>query len=188
MIDAELALDLDQIFEEGADRPWTLQGLGMLRTYLPGNRRLHIWHPDFATSGVTDLHTHPWDFESQILLGEVHQNRFTETLDLPENYVRQAITCGPGGGVCGGPEPVYLEEGPGEVYAAGESYRQEANEIHRSQPLRGTVTLLDRTVRGDGETAYVFWRAGSSWVSAEPRPAARWEVDAFLDAAREWMT
>jgi hypothetical protein len=45
-------------------RQWTVQGLGMLRTYLPDNARLHIWNPALKFEEVSEHHTHPWDLVS----------------------------------------------------------------------------------------------------------------------------
>ena len=55
-----------QVMENPFNYEWELQGFGMLRTYIDKDTRLQIWLKDFIVPGVTDIHTHPWDFESFI--------------------------------------------------------------------------------------------------------------------------
>ena len=157
---------------ENPTRKWTLQGLGMLRTYVDEaeTMRLHIWDSRFAVPGVSEMHTHPWDMVSRVVSGEVYNRKFVPT-DGGYPYMRQKLLCGAGGGLCGVPERVELSTGKGELVLPGESYSQAWHEIHVSEPADGTVTLIRRVFGSDRDHAYVFWPEGEEWVSAEPRQA-----------------
>lgn len=180
---------------EHADRyEWSLQGFGMLRTYLSKEVRLHVWNSRFAVPNVSTIHDHPWDFTSLIVSGRVTQYRFTESADpnIGEPFSRQTIRCGVGGGLVHGcemnaPELVRLRRSYLETYDTGERYGQTANEVHHSLPDDGTVTIVERTFRADTEHARVYYNT-QEWVSAEPRPATQGEVQRAIAAALEVWT
>jgi len=157
-------------------RQWTLQGFGMLRTYLDLDHvyRLHIWSKDHAVPNVSELHTHPWAFQSLIVGGEVCNERYEE--GDGRRYHRQLIKCGVGGCLVGEPDLVELVGKPSELYVEGDVYSQRPEEIHRSVPADGTVTLLERQFGADVDHAHVYFPEGTSWVSAEPRDATDKEV------------
>jgi hypothetical protein len=167
---------------------WTLQGLGMLRCYLKPEVRLHVWDSGFKAPGVSELHTHPWNFHSLVVAGKVRNYRYVETTEgasqgtgqqIPRR--RQTIRCGEGGGLIGEPVDVLLAEQPTETFEAGETYTQEAAEIHKSIPEDGTVTIIEREFKPDTEHAYVYFQG--EWGTAEPRAAKPEEVYAILGNA-----
>lgn len=172
---------------------WTLQGFGMLRCYLSPEVRLHVWDSRFKAPNVSELHTHPWDFCSLVVAGEVRNHRFVETAEgahqgsgqqIPRK--RQTIRCGEGGGLVGEPVDVFLAEQPTETFGEGDSYAQMANEIHRSIPEDGTVTIIERRFKADTEHAYVYFQG--EWGTAEPRPATPDEVETILAGAlKRWF-
>lgn len=170
---------------------WSIQGLGMLRTYLSPDTRLHIWDASAKMEGASELHTHPWDFDSFVVVGSVRNYRFEmEALGSHGasgiKRMRQTIRCGEGGGLIGEPVPVVLKELPTETYEEGQSYRQAAEEIHRSAPDDGTITIITREFRDDTEHAYVYFR--DEWGTAEPRPATRQEIARITrNALRAWF-
>jgi hypothetical protein len=47
--------------------------------------------------------------------------------------------------------------------------------IHETDAEDGTVTIIRKTPTGD-DSARVFWKVGTTWGSAEPRPATPDEV------------
>jgi hypothetical protein len=174
---------------------WTLQGLGMLRTYLGADKavRLHVWDDRYIFDPrPSELHTHPWDLLSYIVAGTVVNTRYTEATATErywtgENgaaeYMRQRILCGIGGGLQEEPsaaEKVVLVEQPAEFYSAGDVYKQRADEVHKSNPRAGTVTLVRRTFGEDVDHADVFWTPGGEWITAEPRAATPEEVYQIL--------
>lgn len=183
---------VESILEHPEGHEWSIQGLGMLRTYLAGpDLRLHIWDRRAGAEGASQMHTHPWHFDGYVVAGKVYNRRYVPASiwDSGAPFHRQRIFCGVGGG----PEeeaPVdtvrlYVPET--EAIFAGQMYQQDADEIHVSEPEDGTVTLIHRHFREDRDHAYVFWPEGEEWVTAEPRVATPEEVRAICDGALEVM-
>lgn len=174
-----------QILQHATAFDWSLQGLGMLRMYLSREVRLHVWDGRFAVPDASIIHTHPWDFESRVISGEVRQFRYSENNGV-HTHKRQAILCGPSGCADGEPVLVSLGREPLETYGTGTSYTQFAAEIHESLPTPGTVTVVERTFHEDTEHAFVYYQ-GETWVEATPRPATLDEVTAITSLAlRRW--
>jgi hypothetical protein len=172
-----------------ATREWSVQGFGMLRTYLdPAKRyRLNVWHSRFKMPHVSTIHDHPWHFTSWIIAGRFLNQRHTiktvhyaagryRVSAAPPNFHCQRIKTGPGGGPAGEVSDVFLLPLQPELYDAGDTYHQRADEVHASHYEDGTVTLNDRTRLEDGEHARVFWPYGTKWVDAQPRAATELEV------------
>jgi len=187
-----------KILENYGAYSWSLQGLGMLRLSLSREIRMHVWDNRYAVPGVSTVHDHPWDFESEIIVGEMRNVRYhchgalkIAHFRYPNHdpkYNKQTIICGPGGCAMGEPEAVFLDREPPERYLAGSVYVQKRDEIHDSKFIDGTVTLVTRTFYEDTEHAHVFWQ-GDKWVSAEPRPANLVEVRAIVNNALEtWFS
>jgi hypothetical protein len=175
--------DIRKILENPLDREWSIQGLGMLRTYLDDKKvqRLHVWSDEARGmwDGASELHTHPWDMISIIMAGRLEQHRFVAflpTLKEPATHMQQKILCGEGGGLCGLPERALLRQMSPEFYKEGDVYRQGWWEIHRTRPADGTVTIIARDFTSDPDHAFVYWPVGEDWVSAEPRPATEDEI------------
>lgn len=182
---------------------WTLQGFGMLRTYISKETRLHIWDHGYRVRDVTDVHDHPWHFNSLVISGTIINTRYKvhpcshtdeqiEALRIRTPFVKSTIVCGVGGGnhvatVKERGERVWLEPLEPETYTTGKIYRQEANEVHHSSFGSGTVTLVTREFQKDTEHAHVFFKADQEWVSAEPRDAKPVEIeDICKNALRNW--
>lgn len=102
---------------------------------------------------------------------------------LDFNKVR--ITCGANACTTGPVSAVKLLPQELETYVEGQSYRQNADEIHRSTPERGTVSIITRRFLDDTEHANVYWRGDGGWVDAAPRPATPEEVRAITRYALE---
>ncbi len=174
-------------------RAWSVQGLGMLRLYLAPHIRLHVWDRQLLVPGASPLHTHPWDFESFVVAGQMMNRRYLEgSIPVPEGslfrFNRVKIQCGEAAHAVGAAEQVALEERPYEYYTAGDSYRQQAEEIHWSLPEDGTVTICTRQFREDRDHAFVYWRGKGPWVDAKPRPATDDEVvDVCHRALETWF-
>lgn len=179
---------------------WSLQGFGMLRTYFSKEVRMHIWNDQYRVPNVSDMHTHPWGFTSHIVKGNLVNMLFTrvEGVVVP-NFVEGRIVCGTGGGL----DKAKMEGTPirgvalayaqsvehRHIYVSGETYSQDADEIHRTVAARGTVTLVERRfVKEDQDRALVFWPIGQEWVPAEPRPATTEEIDAICThSLKKWF-
>lgn len=167
-----------KILENPLGHCWTLQGLGMLRLYLDDGLRMHVWDDRYQVNDVSQMHTHPWNFKSTVVAGEVENLLFIESSDLNEEaipYNKQKILCGEGGHLIDEPEKIWLVARRPQWYPEGYTYMELAEQIHVSRPKRGTVTIVEREFLEDNDHAYVFWHDGE-WVSAEPRPALNDEI------------
>lgn len=177
---------IDDILAHPFDRDWSIQGFGMLRTYLDDEHvgRLHIWDTDTAVDEVSTIHDHPWDFTSRIVRGEIRNQRFVmhDSETAPKFYTAR-IRCGEGGGLVSEPKLAAICSEGVERYEAGGTYSMLAPELHESFPSRGAVTVIERKFHADKDIATVCWRSGE-WVSAEPRPATRDEIEHFISLAR----
>lgn len=170
---------------------WSVQGLGMLRLYLDPDKqcRLHVWDPDLVVPDVTRIHTHPWDFESTVIAGEVVNEAFYAVVgwDNPvvagHRYLEQALKCGEDAHLTSVPQKVRLSPRPLEVIHAGRTYSQERSIPHASWPAPGTVTLVSRTFYPDRDHAFVYYREGETWVDAAPRRATPDEIRNAVDKA-----
>jgi len=180
-------------------REWSVQRFGMIRCYFGEQKRyrLNLWTSKLAVPGVSIIHDHPWDFTSWVIGGQFTNVRYAvATIDYgryrvssgPATHHCQTIKTGEGGGPVGEVSDVYLHPMQPELYWEGDTYKQIAEEVHASYYEEGTVTLNDRTKRGDGEHARVFWPIGQTWVDAQPRIATEDEVwRATRIALREWF-
>jgi hypothetical protein len=192
-INQEITTKLVQnMLEHPARYDWTLQGLGMLRTYLDSDRtlRLHVWTEAGANEGVSELHTHPWDFTSLVIAGEVINRIYIKEHGISgdKEWQEQTIKCGEGGGLVGEPAIVELSEMPITRYRDGATYSQFASQIHQSSPADGTVTVIKRVFGEDTEHAYVYFPVGAEWVTAEPRLATEDEVALITrNALEKWF-
>jgi hypothetical protein len=166
---------------------WSLQGMGMLRLHLPGAYRLHVWDSRYRVPNVSMIHDHlQWGLHSTIIAGELTNRRYAMDADGEPHLFR---TLKPGYGYywkddaqrCG------LRALRAITYGPGGEYEQEPAEIHQSDPLDGTVTLMHKRPTAD-ESARVFWPDGEQWVSAEPRRATPEEVaDITGHALERWF-
>ena len=176
---------INEVLAHPLDYEWSIQGFGMLRTYLDDEHvhRLHIWDVDAAVQDVSTIHDHPWDFTSRIVGGAIRNQRFViHGSDAAPEFWRARIRCGEGGHMLTEPERVRICSEGVEQYVRGQSYSMLAPELHESFPSRGAVTVISRSFHADRDTATVCWRSGD-WVTAEPRPATRAEIEHFAALA-----
>lgn len=167
---------------------WTAQGLGMLRVYLRPEVRLHIWSRLLINPGVSTIHTHPWDFTSYVISGQMIDHEYVESHQpKAKPFMRQKILCGEGGGLKDSPEFVQLAQLDRKIYNPGDCYQHAAHHIHDSRFIDGTITLVTREFKDDTDHAYVYWPATSSWGTAEPRKATTEEVVRVTDQAIELL-
>jgi hypothetical protein len=171
------------VLENASKLEWSLQGLGMLRLYIGGNTRLHVWDRRFMVPGATPIHDHQqWALHSTVLSGRMRNYRFLEsTRGTRYNY--KTIRAGYGCVDLSDSAPIMLARQPVEIYSVGDSYHQLPAEIHESDPIDGTVTIMRKFPTKDPDAARVFWLEGGEWGSAEPRPATSMEVDAITQHA-----
>ena len=165
---------------------WTVQGFGMMRTYIPAPEsqkrfRFNVWNSALAVPHVSVIHDHPWSFDSWIINGKFRNRRLVEDFFNGTPYHWMTIKTGEGGGSSAQRFTMGLRELPAEHYTTGDKYHQDAAEIHLSDYDDGTVTLNDRV--GDTEHARVFWPVGEDWVDAKPREATAAEIDSTVKLA-----
>lgn len=180
------------IMDHWQDFAWTVQGFGMIRTYLDEAKqyRLNVWTPALRVPDVSEIHDHPWTFQSWIMCGRLTNTRFNVAtpLTMPHSLPFQhvVIKTGEGGGPVGEVDSVYLNAMRPEVYEAGDTYTQQMSEIHITKTVPGTVTLNDRSAPTAAHEANIYWPRGP-WVNAEPRPATQEEVFAAVRLAAQQM-
>lgn len=164
---------VSSILRNPHNHSWSLQGLGMLRTYLDEKKRyrLHIWSNADATPPASRLHDHPWSFTSYVVAGGITNYRWLWTLDPFEAkrlgarmWNRVLVTCGEAC-VAGVPEHCWLTAQKPEIITSGEWYMQHAAEVHDTLPEDGTVTIIDRKPGKDPDHAHVYYPLGEEWVS-----------------------
>lgn len=173
------------ILEQWRSFKWTVQGFGMVRTKIANVGRIHVWDSEMRSQRVSDIHAHPWDLRSTVISGELINQRFDvyghNCPGVP--YVHSRIKTGEGGHLVGETKDVRLIGNEPEFYTAGGTYWQGANEVHRSIPIDGTVTLLERAMGEPLQETDVYWSRGTSWVSAEPREAKPYETQRAIEYA-----
>lgn len=166
---------------------WSVQGLGMMRTYLSPELRLHIWDSSLKVPNVSPIHDHPWHFKSTVVAGRLRNQTF-RLIAPPREYGYEelqmsTILCGENACTVSDPEKVWARRMQEEIYYEGMDYSQFRDEIHESLPDDGTVTLVRRTFIGDRDHARVFWRGDGPWVDAKPRQATGEEVSRVTQGA-----
>ena len=179
------------ILQHPWDREWTVQGFGMMRTYLDKEhlRRLQIWDDTLRIKDVSDIHTHPWHFHSYVVVGAI--GNATYEMDATGGvygsrcwpfYMQRLITPGENVKAHGVDLLVRLSQRANVVYHPGEWYAMHASQIHRSWFDSLTITVVERDRRqrlpwlGMPDLAYSYYAGDLDWVSAEPRPATPKEV------------
>ncbi len=167
------------ILENASDFRWTVQGMGFMRLHLAGHCRLHVWDSRLRVPGVSMIHDHlQWALNSTILSGELVNRIYREENEAGEGDAYEWATIKPGAGC-------YFKSEPSRTFLAavrfperllpGDTYRQKPDVIHQTEAVDGTVTIIRKEPTLD-DSARVFWPAGTTWGSAEPRPATADEV------------
>jgi hypothetical protein len=175
------------VLENSRREDWSVQGFGFMRMYLTRgdtSARVHIWNSKLRLEGVSDIHTHPWSFESLVVVGRLGNVRYT---GIPEPAVRAASDQGGEARTCWTQNQSSLTEHVLERYLPGEQYTQRDDEIHRTVILQeNTITVVARQLQVENpDHAYVFVPRGRPWGNAAPRPATAQEWHSIVGAALE---
>jgi hypothetical protein len=174
---------VNDVLENPFNYIWELQGFGMLRTYIDKNTRLQIWLKEFIIDDVTDIHTHPWDFNSLIYQGEIINHCYEESeTGIP--YNKCLIVTG---------ENAYVKESniiklktlTKRTYKKGDIYFHNKDIPHRIDFKDGTITILTKSNIQENSLAYSYANPFRGWVSAAPRLAKYSEVKTFINAAQK---
>ncbi len=172
-------------------RHWSVQGFGMMRLYLSKKVRLHIWHSSLRVPGVSDIHSHPWDFWSNVICGRIRDTTYNAHMmaDNKKLFCFQEIQCGAGAKLLGEPTGCYLVPRNILEYEGGKQYGNPASLLHSTEFTDGTVTIVERQFK-DGanpDVAHVVYPGNQRWVSAEPRKATKDEEEFVIKCAIELL-
>lgn len=100
------------ILENPLIHEWSLQGMGMLRLFLPNNSRLHIWDSRYRAPNVSMIHDHlQWGLTSSILAGSL-VNRIYKEVEPPEGQLYNHVLLKPGYGTHFKEEPSLIRLAP----------------------------------------------------------------------------
>ena len=171
------------ILEHAHDYSWTMQELGLLGLRLDDRReyRLHVWDPGRRLGGPV-VHDHPYDFVSTIVVGELTNARYEED---PTGVKYKRDRYRPGNEELRTTDFIQLAP-RAETYREGGEYAQLAQELHDSQQLPGTVTIIRMTFRDVNELT-VCRAEGAPWTSGVSRPATSEEVEEMTSQALTWF-
>lgn len=164
-----------QVLQHHSDFQWTHEPGGFMRTCLAPDMVMNVFDASLVHEGATLIHTHPLDFTSMILAGELRHFRHTR-------YGRAAAPAGaqPYGYQdfdveFKGASPAkgcFLVEEPMEVYHAGDTYQVLSHEIHRVGTEDGTITVLTREyiTKPTGSTTFWPYVAPGALSAKPPEP------------------
>lgn len=172
----------------------SLHGLGFIQIKLPGNRRLHVWHPDLPRRSCfaqSSIHNHRFSFESQVIAGNQVNRRFRVVADSHGGFDRISHD-GPRS-ERGGRHSYVAERvriipcGRLEEYGPGATYRMDELEYHDTPNDGIVITLMKKLREGSVhassliEHGYVFDQSFDRFQHSE---AELWAfvVDAFKRA------
>lgn len=176
---------IEQGLTQEINGEWQIQGFGMLRLYITKEVRLHVWHNGLVYHDTpSQIHNHPWNFNSRIVVGNLRNVRYLEWPEKTATHHIAKILCGPGGGLTSeSPRDTNLEIATIDEYNAGDVYYQTAKELHRTVFKNGTVTIVTREFLDDADHALVAYPIKQQWKTAEPRTATERELELGLKAA-----
>lgn len=129
-------------------------GLGFVQIKLPGNRRLHVWHPALPRRACYDhsgIHNHRFSFRSTVLIGSQYNQR--ADLVIHPMGTHDVISHDGPRSARGGRESfvagrVNVQLRPVEVYGPGDSYVMPELEYHHTPNSGIVVTLMEKLSEG----------------------------------------
>lgn len=159
---------------------WETHGMGFLRLRLPGDKRLHIFDSSLRYPNVSMIHNHTqWSFVSHILSGCMQNIEYDfdeESKEFINTHKFCTIECGIGCKKIGADSFCRLKKTKIRKLFAGESYSMESTDLHETDAIDGTVSIISQYRNRGITTALVFWEIGSEWVSGEPRKSTKQEI------------
>jgi hypothetical protein len=178
----------------------TLHGLGFIQVKLPGNRRMHVWHPDLprrACFAASPIHNHRFSFHSRVLIGTQVNRRYNvveagfEVAFGPKTHHRISHD-GPrapeGGRMSFEAGQARATPLPDEAYGPGEHYEMPIGQYHETPNTGVVVTLMDKLVESVSFHASTLIVPGHTFDQGFNRfqlsPDRLWQfvVDAFVSA------
>lgn len=127
----------------------SLHGLGFIQLVLPGDQRMHVWHPDLPRRNCYEhsaIHNHRFSFTSRVLKGV--QKNVRADIELARDGSHVVISHnGPrsdkGGRLSYPVAECNVFERPLEQYGPGDEYFMPALEYHHT-PVDGIVVTVIR--------------------------------------------
>lgn len=193
-----LQLAVMSILDHATAFKWSLQGMGLLRLYVRDIGRIHIWDETLRFPHVSMIHNHSWDLKSTIVGGVLTNRKYVPVdmpFDVPANanranhcakYHTKLFITGYEGRPVDEQKDVWLTPLSPETFVPGTFYIQSAHEIHETDAVDGTVTILERQDDAEGH-ANIYWPAGTEWGTAVPRPATDAEIIQGVKKALEFL-
>lgn len=133
----------------------SLHGLGFIQVKLPGNQRLHVWHPELPRRSCFDrsaIHNHRFSFESQVLAG-TQKNRVWSVAEAPEGSHDLISHDGPrsekGGRLSYVAGRVQVDAWRVASYGPGERYYMPELVYHDTPNDGVVITLMTKLREGD---------------------------------------
>jgi len=132
----------------------SMHGLGFIQVKLPGNQRLHVWHPDLPRRQCFDhssIHNHRFSFQSTVIVGEQVNRRYLIAPD-PEGTHDLISHDGPrsekGGRMSFVTGRVAVQALSDETYGPGETYFMPELAYHETPNSGVVVTLMRKLSEG----------------------------------------
>ncbi len=184
----------------------TLHGLGFIQVQLPGNQRLHVWHPDLPRRRCFEdsaIHNHRFAFDSHVLVGALRNVDYLVQEAATGShlaYSHEAPRTASGGRPWTLNSRVSIESFTDTIYQAGQQYRMRAYDYHRTEALgdgrvatlmikkqegeAGARSLCRIGIEPDANFDRYQWPAARLWsvvlevLGAEGLMASNWAMDA----------
>lgn len=132
----------------------TLHGLGFLQVKLPGNQRIHVWHPDLPKRSCyhhSNIHDHRFGFTSKVLKGTQVNQYYRVILNHPRSpshkfYLHEGDRTKHGNrpwihDFTGSLEPIGITQ----IINPGESYNVSPYIYHATSCKGICITLMTKT-------------------------------------------
>lgn len=128
----------------------SLHGLGFIQVVLPGNQRLHVWHPDLPRRDCYDysaIHNHRFSFDSRVLKGV--QRNVRVDLELVKEGTHTVISHnGPrsdkGGRLSYPVAQCNVHEREVEFYYPGQTYHMPVHQYHHTPNDGIVITVMQK--------------------------------------------
>jgi hypothetical protein len=160
---------IKSVLRESSKYDWTAQGFGMIRCYLDKAHdwRVNVWTEEFRVKGVSDIHNHPWHFQSWIIAGSLTNEIYYPSGDGHIRLQRVEFTPGIDSDLKIQQHETRWYKVKLATHYDGATYKQNKDEIHRTSPSDLCVTLNYRVREGE-DRASSFIKPSSAWVDAKP--------------------
>lgn len=132
----------------------SLHGLGFIQVKLPGNQRMHVWHPDLPRRSCYEhsaVHNHRFSFRSRVLIGRQVNRTFLVKEDAAGGHdliSHDGPRSEKGGRLSYVAGRVSIRPLEPEEYGPGESYCMPALGYHDTPNQGIVVTLMEKLYEG----------------------------------------